>query len=1753
MKSFFVSSTFRDMQEERDTIHRIVFPAVCNKLKKYGETAEEVDLRWGVDTLNLSEEESGHMVIRVCIDAIDRCVPYFIVLIGERYGWIPGENVFEQMQDERLKKIGKGISITELEIRYGTLDREPEIEHCIFCFRNPDFLTKIPEEFRKDYIPESEVHKEKLDELKARIRGLEGVNILEYNADWDDRNHRVCGLDTFAEKLEEMLMMLLKKEGLSEEALCEEEKITQNAWFTMRQQIQNYVTRGRLEEVVPIVFVRKKHQWFSGEPGIGKTSFISFVANQSMEKGKKVLLYYGGNPGCDNVDMFLRWLKYELEKASGKELGNFSYDRRLALKGIQDLSKYLKEYFVVFVDAVDQMSEDTVWTLTQLASNVKNIQFFVTSARKLDEYHIEEAKEVFATRKMEKLTEVELNLMVDKTAGRRGKKLDIKVMKKLCDKESVKLPLCLSLALQRLFMMDGEEFAKAEQIAPGMDGISLYMQQLLDAMGDTPEELVSAVVQKALESLALKEKVQMAKEALGYLVCAPEGLSIRMLTELCEGITTLQIQRLMFFLYDMFEETKEGRWVYKQPLLKQYIRGMFSGESLRTFEEVLYIKCLEWETCKWSERIELAKKIEKTDFGEVLEQALRDKVIREEQIWSVERTYLLKWAENPELERYRYCLIKGIAKSEIALSEETVAFIEALEEETLSKESQFYLWEARSNISRAKEQYRKASEDIDEQYQVYCKMETLSKEIVWEMAENCFVGACSSDVQIAKKWQERLGKVEADFARNVEDNHYYILLNENLVWAWKLLKYQEEKSDESLEDLKKFFNSIYSVCKVHDNLNLFEQDNPGFNAVYVKCVSRYSRTLADIYLQKKDYPSAFPYAKYAYEQSKKRYQLKRSFATADSFAYSCTQMLRCVKAEYKENYYKEGMQALAWREKQYFCPAVGADMHFLQGIYAGAQKDPDVWKAAIQTAKKLENAFPSTEYEEWVLWDYRKHKDILRESQEHMHLGEIMADLEQILVYAKKLYECTKDEYYVSILYEYAMGMMESYMMQEMYDVAEAYLYKAETYLKCTYIQKGKAWWDLECSLTMNAIYLYYRMCEKEKWNIYLERAERLFANEEEKNKSKIRENRVILWRERIAYMKLRMLWEETHDVAETRSKVLAYLERLSGVLDENELRPGRLLMGEIEQAAGNPESSRKYFEMVCYRDGKHMPWKEDFQLNEYQIQQYLMAAKAKIFLYEDTKKANDITVAAYSLLHILGASRDSNANYRKSVGLLLAEIFVKYKNDIQIHRRERVVETLLEWMKSLSEERDLTKEELHLSAECFLYRKESAPIWMEEEDEIRKWLDTQIQKWPEESGWKPVIRQNTLKMALGNCLNNNYMEAERLLGQIEVENETAILLELCHLKTGTDRKMSEQCVQYMEDIANRIEKKETLGMISRCLYLELLIQASEESEAQTELFCRKAVELLENKIMDKNCKFHVLWKKDYALRLRCISYSEKDKNSDLYLEDCKCARLAYASYSGNEKEEIIELLEWSGKIANIYEGRDRKQTENWWRVTSNILIHFLIKKKLLTKTELEACIGFYKKILENVKMQKAIDSLYVEVLRELPYEIFTELYDQTKDKNWLEHLQEALGDYRECLGYVNNERSDFAPSKIAESYLYDMDIYWIYLSHHRNENIIKALVETGRRWLKHIPTYYKELMKKTVGVMKEFDELLEGKSLELKILIQQFEVKSDEGSNEVSWYLNEIYEKYGSDLDSDKVRELLEEKQNKGSDRGQV
>ncbi|MCM1230863.1 MAG: DUF4062 domain-containing protein [Ruminococcus flavefaciens] len=147
MNTIFVSSTFQDMQQERDLLRDQVLPLLKSEIKRYGRNIELCDLRWGVNSLDMEKDERDIKVLQVCFNEIDKAKPFFIVLLGNRYGWIPDENVVKKILHSKEMQDSDyfGKSVTEMEILYGALKAENP-SNIFFYFRKiknakKDFLT----------------------------------------------------------------------------------------------------------------------------------------------------------------------------------------------------------------------------------------------------------------------------------------------------------------------------------------------------------------------------------------------------------------------------------------------------------------------------------------------------------------------------------------------------------------------------------------------------------------------------------------------------------------------------------------------------------------------------------------------------------------------------------------------------------------------------------------------------------------------------------------------------------------------------------------------------------------------------------------------------------------------------------------------------------------------------------------------------------------------------------------------------------------------------------------------------------------------------------------------------------------------------------------------------------------------------------------------------------------------------------------------------------------------------------------------------------------------------------------------------------------------------------------------------------------------------------------------------------------------------------------------------------------------------
>lgn len=129
----FVSSTFSDLIAERDHLARHTFPSLEKKSGDLGFIFSAIDLRWGIT----DEQVAEGSVLPICLDAIDRSRPFFIGILGERYGWVPDDVTGHGRSGADWLEAEHGRSITELEMVYGALSKAPDEVNAFFYQRLP--------------------------------------------------------------------------------------------------------------------------------------------------------------------------------------------------------------------------------------------------------------------------------------------------------------------------------------------------------------------------------------------------------------------------------------------------------------------------------------------------------------------------------------------------------------------------------------------------------------------------------------------------------------------------------------------------------------------------------------------------------------------------------------------------------------------------------------------------------------------------------------------------------------------------------------------------------------------------------------------------------------------------------------------------------------------------------------------------------------------------------------------------------------------------------------------------------------------------------------------------------------------------------------------------------------------------------------------------------------------------------------------------------------------------------------------------------------------------------------------------------------------------------------------------------------------------------------------------------------------------------------------------------------------------------
>lgn len=523
MKSIFISSTFRDMQYERDAIHTKIIPTINAEAQEFGESVSACDLRWGIDTSEMTEKEKTQKVLKVCLSEIDRCRPYMIVILGYRYGWIPESNtiidVIKEVNQFEIKN--KEISATALEVEYGAFFSMDNISQVLFYFREIDGICN------DIYKSEGKYYKEKLEMLKARIKATPGVHYRTYHVNMEQNVKE--GMERFSSMVIDDLRTLLKKEWIDNAKLDLYEVDQKKQRNVLIENCSQFVARKDLVEKCIGIIQINKTLFIEGIAGSGKSTLISKIGHELEQMGHKIVPIYCGYTSltCSGFDIlkYIIWmLEVELKKEihfadspeeNKEELASwYEYENIL----MEEYTELHQKELTFLIDGMDQLFQDEICKELGFMprKDYKNIHFVLSmisplhfsgriSYIEIPELTIEECKEV-----------------VKSIANNQRREIPNVVLECLVERENAKSPLYINLIVQRLIMMDCEDFAYIANMGRGIDAIIDYQLSLIKNCPATLEDISVYILNHASGLIGGK----VIKEILELLAVSRRGLRI---------------------------------------------------------------------------------------------------------------------------------------------------------------------------------------------------------------------------------------------------------------------------------------------------------------------------------------------------------------------------------------------------------------------------------------------------------------------------------------------------------------------------------------------------------------------------------------------------------------------------------------------------------------------------------------------------------------------------------------------------------------------------------------------------------------------------------------------------------------------------------------------------------------------------------------------------------------------------------------------------------------------------------------------------------------------------------------------------------------------------------------------------------------------------------------------------------------------------------------------------------------------------
>ena len=414
----FISSTFEDFKKERDLLQTKVFPVIENYCKDLGFIFQPVDLRWGIT----EEAQLDQKTMELCINEIKVCrefpKPNFLIMLGNRYGWIPLPYIIEKNEFEKILIFGQTsekktllkwykLDNNHIPASYFLAERTKKYEEYNNWYKEENLIRNI---FQKLVIKTS-LNKKIKDKYFTSATEQEAYYGIFFERGLSNSKKNLKNIFVYfkEESTDDSMRLTKLKKRIKNKTLkkyifnnLSEEDFTNNIknyLIAMINEHINYLKKfddkskeiyqhkifkenllevfeGRIKEINLIQQYINSLTYepliIAGPSGVGKTSLIA--KSISLNENKKIIYrFVGTSENSTNLRQLLISILDSLYE-SNIDI-QYELDEKKFFKQIRTLFEQIKIDALIYIDAIDQLKDKKhiLWLPEKLPNNLKFI------------------------------------------------------------------------------------------------------------------------------------------------------------------------------------------------------------------------------------------------------------------------------------------------------------------------------------------------------------------------------------------------------------------------------------------------------------------------------------------------------------------------------------------------------------------------------------------------------------------------------------------------------------------------------------------------------------------------------------------------------------------------------------------------------------------------------------------------------------------------------------------------------------------------------------------------------------------------------------------------------------------------------------------------------------------------------------------------------------------------------------------------------------------------------------------------------------------------------------------------------------------------------------------------------------------------------------------------------------------------------------------------------------------------------------